>query len=99
MATKLLKPVKREIRIGTIPYIVTLENDLSLSFREKGRKTTFSATLASCYNLAMISTILKEYNNRLTTYNTRKKNGVKYLKKPRKPFIQKAFNPIYSQVI
>lgn len=88
MATKLLKPVKREMLMGDDrgrPMIVTLEPGDMLTFRLKGKKTTYSVPLHSCFYLAMMNKMQEEYTEKMEDYKVKQSAGFKRLKKPRKP--------------
>jgi len=88
MATKLLRPVKREMLVGDDrgrPMIVTLEPGDMISFRLKGKKTTYTVPLHSCFYLGLMNKMQEEYKDKLDTYNMKKNAGYKRMKKPRKP--------------
>lgn len=90
MATKLTKDISREFLLkpdwmarGT--YIITLQPNGMISFREKGRKTKHSAYLLHVLDLAIKTGMQQEYITRLKDYNLKKNAGYKRLRKPRKP--------------
>lgn len=90
MATKLIKPVKREL-LGTkmqgkgksFEVIATLEPGDFLSFRGKGLKKEFCIHLAHCLNLAEIMQANEDYNKAMREYKTKKKAGIKNLRRPK----------------
>lgn len=100
MATKLLKPVKRELfstsRKGRT-LIVSLEPGDMISFREKGLKKSFNCYIGHCYVLAQIMQADQEYKERMKNYEERKKKGAKGLRKPKKAFLP--FSKIYFDAV
>jgi len=88
MPVQLNKVVRRQLvssdRKGR-PLIVTLSPGDIISFRPKGAKRTVSVYIGHCFTLAQIATIDKEYSKAMADYNTRRKAGERYLRKPRKP--------------
>jgi len=99
MATHLLKETSRAYRQGQKTFIVTLNPDATITFREKGKRTRFTASLAGCYNLAMITQAEQNYKERMENYNRRKKLGVKGIRCPKRPTLADMFNPKYRRVI
>jgi len=69
MATKLLKTVRRELLAGDrATLIASLEAGDMLTFREKGRKTTYEVSLHQCYVLAMCQHMALEYQRKMEAY-------------------------------
>jgi hypothetical protein len=90
MATKLNKPVIRELLLradwhARSIYIVTLEPGGMISFRQKGKKKSYSAPLLTCLDIAVKHEMINEYKQRMEDYQHKKAIGYKRLRKPRKP--------------
>ncbi len=103
MATKLVKPVKREMlsreqqgKHRGRPMIVELLPGDEISFRTKGTRKAFSVYLGHCYRLAQILTLESEYKSKLEAYTIARKQG-KRVKRPRRPGMP--FNKIYFDAI
>ena len=94
MATKLFnsKGINREVIVGRHTMILSLNPEMTVSFRLKGKKTRYTTTLHSCYNMAVLSHVQKEYNDKLKRYNEKKKLGYKGLKKPKAPNLGRVFD-------
>lgn len=100
MATKLLKPVKRELfstdRRG-VTLVVTLEPGDCISFRSKGKRTSHEIYLGHCYMLAQIMSADKRFKEAVDNYKKKKAAGYARLKKPRRPSVP--FNKIYFDAL
>lgn len=99
MATKLIKPIKRELlsteqngKHRGKPIIVELMPGDEISFRIKGTKKSQSVYLGHCYRLAQIFTIERNYNEAMALY---KKGGRK--RKPKRPAMP--FSKMYFDAI
>ena len=89
MATKLKKPVTRELRVTTDragrSLIATLNPDETIEFRPKGKKTRYEIPLGFVYLKAMEYYLNKKYKEDMKKYELDKKLGVRRRKKPSKP--------------
>lgn len=90
MPTKLHKPVTREVLLradwqARSIYIVTLEPGGIISFRQKGKKKSYSAPLLACLDIAVKHEMLQDYKKQVENYQYKKSIGYKRLRKPRKP--------------
>lgn len=106
MATLLLRPITRQLarplQIGQFesgrPLVITIHPGDTIEFREHGRRTTYEVSLHDCAKLAMIKTLMDNYQQDLQMYNQKKKAGYKRIKKPRKPSLY-AFNEILRRCV
>jgi hypothetical protein len=99
MATKLLKPIKREL-MATIqagkhrgrPINAELQPGDILKFKVKGTRQEYTVSLHAAFTLAQLVTFDRIYNERLQDYNKRKKAGDR-VRKPKKPqlFLHRVF--------
>jgi hypothetical protein len=100
MATLLTKPVSREtLAVTDHPgrkIIVTLEPGDMISFRAKGKRTTYEVPLAACYNLALIFTVNSWYKEKMKVWKEKKKMGVR-CRKPKR--ISAIFNQKYYEAL
>lgn len=100
MATKLTKPVTRELvycrasKNGRVerteasrPIMVTLDHNEKIVFRVKGTKRRYTLHLISAFQLAKANTLIQEYNNKMKVYKERKENRFGRVRKPKKPFL------------
>lgn len=87
--TELTKPVRRRLlsadRKGR-RFACTLEPGDIITFQPKGSRRKISVHLGFCIQLAQAYTIQTEYDQRLATYNARRKAGERRLRKPNRPF-------------
>lgn len=90
MATKLLKPVRREMlakstvgKHSNRPIIVEIDGGDIIRFRIKGTRQVVETSLHFCYRLAQIRTWEEDYQKRLSEYNRKKKLGYKRMRRPR----------------
>lgn len=90
MATKLIKPVRREmLAVSTVgkyrnrPIIVTIDGGDVIRFQIKGTRQSYETSLHFCYRLAQIMTWEEQYQQRKKEYEIKKKAGYKRLRKPR----------------
>ncbi len=100
MATKLIKPVKREMLSSGLergknrarPIIVSLLPGDELEFRAKGTRQSYRVYLGHCFRLAQGLTMETMFKERVKKYNHDRKyrSG---LRKPKRPLIP--FNKIY----
>lgn len=111
MATKLNKPIKRELtrtqatKNGRLvrefetgrPIIVELLPEEVLSFRVKGTKRRYTLHLMSAFLLAQTNSYITNYNEKLAMYHIKKKGGIKHLKKPKRPFLP--FSNSFFQIL
>ena len=100
MATLLMKPVSREtLAVTDHPgrkIIVTLEPGDTISFRAKGKRTSYEVPLQACYFLALIYTVNANYRERMKVWKEKKKNGQR-CRTPRK--ISAIFNQMYYEAL
>lgn len=70
MATKLIKDVRREMLAPAYgdTYIVTMEPGDEISFRPKGKRTTYRCSLHGCLMLAIFQHIQAAYNAKMEAY-------------------------------
>lgn len=64
--------------------IVTLEMGDYITFRSKGKRRSYSMSLANVYYITIMASIDKQYHERLTKWEKDKKMGLKR-RKPKKP--------------
>lgn len=97
MATKLVKPVKREMlapnRGKTL--IVEIEPGDEVTFRVKGKRTRYTVSLHKAFNLAIMQKMNEEYLVKLEKYRQYKKYGGRRVRKPRRPSMD-LFNREYQ---
>ena len=101
MATKLMKPLRRELlglastkkgRVcaigdcGARPIIVEMSPPDTLTFRVKGTRIRYEITMATALATAHKQHIINTYNEKLKEYKTKKEAGMR-VKKPKKPFM------------
>lgn len=94
MATKLVKPIHREMlsvmetrgRNRGRSTIVSLLPGDEIQFRSKGTRKTYTVYLGHCFVMAQIQTILLDYDQALERYNTRRKAGER-ARRPIKPIL------------
>jgi len=91
MATKLLKPITREL-VGTTaglgkhrahPLLITLEPGDVISFRPKGTRQVFELPLAHAFRLATLIDETVRYKQAMDTYKEKKKAGYR-VRKPKR---------------
>lgn len=82
MATKLTKDVRREMLAPAYgsTYIVTMEPGDEISFRPKGKRTTYRCSLHGCLMLAIFQHIQTEYQRNMELYKAGKRH-----RKPKAP--------------
>lgn len=87
--TDLIKPVRRRLlstdRKGR-RFAATLEPGDIITFQPKGSRRKISVHLGFCIQLAQAYTIQREYDEKMATYQARKKAGARGIRKPKKPF-------------
>jgi len=100
MATKLLKPVTRELvqtdRGRTI--IITIEPPDQITYRYKGKRTRYSVSLHNVQLLALMRSLYDKYLEKLDLYHKKKAAGYKKLKKPKPPSMS-MFNKTYGEFL
>lgn len=91
MATKLIKPVKRELLHGSTlgkhrgkPIIIILEGGDLVSFRIKGTRQLYQTTIHACYKMAQFATWARQYQDKVAVYEAKKKAGYRNLRKPKR---------------
>jgi hypothetical protein len=99
MATKLLRPVRREM-LATVqhgkyrnrPIILELEPGDVIRFKVKGTRQFVECSLHSAYTLAQLITYERLYAERLKEYEAKRKSG-RRAKRPKRPkmFVDKVF--------
>lgn len=84
MATKLIRPVRREMLASSTigkyrnrPIVVTIKGGDILEFQIKGTRQRYEVSLHAAYRLAQISTWDSEYQSKLDEYNRKRKAGMK----------------------
>lgn len=101
MATKLTKPVVREMLSGAEmsrgkyanrAILVSLLPGDEVEFRIKGTRQRFSVYLGHCFRLAQILTLESQYKDKVKAYQERKKSGARAIR-PRKPMLP--FSKVY----
>jgi hypothetical protein len=95
MATKLTKPISRELMDGTI---VTLHPDGRISFREKKKKTKYYVSVMRVKMMAIYETLWDEWKEKKKKYEIGKSMG-KRMRKVRKPsweMFSKKIRQIYT---
>lgn len=80
-------------------FIVGLHPDGTISFREKGKRTTYSCHLNAAFNCAVISFVQDDYDSRMEKYEEKKKYGAKRLRKPKRPSLAGIFSQQYHAAI
>lgn len=82
MATKLTKDVKREMLAPAYgdTYIVALEPGDEISFRPKGKRTTYRCSLHGCLMLAIFQYMQNDYNAKMEEYKAGRRR-----RKPKAP--------------
>lgn len=100
MATKLLKPVVRELTYTDRgkTWVVTLEPGDVISFRQKGKRTSYSVSLHNVSLLALMGHLREKHNEKVDEYRIKKKAGYTRLRKP-KPLSYSMFNRFYQKVM
>jgi hypothetical protein len=100
MATKLLKPITRELiqtdRGRTI--LVTMEPPDQITYRYKGKRTHYSVSLHNVQLLALMRHIYDKYLEKDELYKRKKAAGYKNLKKPKPPTLS-MFNKVYREFL
>ena len=100
MATILTKPVSRQLirpdRYGVV--VVTLEPGDLISFRNKGKKTSYTVSLHNVRTLALMQFILEEHKRKVEEYNRKRKAGYPHLRKPKAPTLE-VFSKMYRQAL
>ena len=100
MATILMKRLSRETLAVTDQHgrkmIVTLEPGDSISFRAKGKRTSYDVPLQACYNLALIFTVNSWYKKKMAEWKAKKKDGLR-CRKPKK--ISAIFTQAYYEAL
>lgn len=99
MATRISKPVRREMFVNKGLFIVTLHPDSTISFREKGKRTRYACHLNAAFNCAIISFVQDDFDERMNKYEEKKKYGVKRLRRPKKPNLTGIFSKQYQVAI
>lgn len=100
---RILKPIKRELTLeaafgkhaGRQIKVELLPGDY-LAFVLKGTRQRVEVSLSHCYNLALIVTMNKIYQDRLAQYEVKKKAGYR-VKKPKKPVLP--YDPTYFKAL
>lgn len=82
MATRLTKPVKRELLASNRnrTLIAEMEPGDLITFRYKGKRMRYEISLHSCFTLAVLQKINEEYTSKLEAY----KDG-RLKRKPKQP--------------
>lgn len=99
MATKLHKPVTREVNLIDRKgrgLRVTLEPGDILTFKAKGTRRSHSIYLGHCLAMAMLMTADEEYKRKVEEYNAKRARGGRP-RKPKKPYLP--FNDTYYKVL
>lgn len=100
MATKLIKPVTRELvqtdRGRTI--IITIEPPDQITYRYKGKRTHYSVSLHNVQLLALMRHLYEKYLEKENQYKLKKAAGHKNLKKPKPPSLS-MFNKVYREFL
>ena len=100
MATKLLKPITRELIGGDgksrRPLLATLEPGDCLTFRIKGKRRRYTIYLGHCYRLAQILQAEGEYKAKKDAYLEARKHG-RRSRKPKRPVLP--FSKMYFDAI
>ena len=91
--------VKRSTSFAGKDFIISLNADNTLSFREKGRRTEFRVHLSACHNLAIIDEAMQQYYKAKELYESRKKLGFKRMRVPKKPAVHEIFSPKYAEAL
>lgn len=99
MAIFLKNPVRRKVFIGRSIYILTLDNDMTITFKKLGKKYKETVSLEACRAMATISTAEARYKAKLAEYQRKKAAGYNRLKKPKKPTIAQMFRPELSAAL
>lgn len=99
MATRINKSVSREMFVNKGLFIVTLNPDSTITFREKGKRTRYSCHLNAAFNCSIISFAQDDYDARMEKYEEKKKYGAKRLRKPKRPSLAGIFSPSYHAAI
>lgn len=98
MATKLTKPVARELMRTTAtkrgrlsaqfehgrPILVTLNPEETITFRVKGTRTKYTVHLMNVFTLAKVVELESIFRSKMDTYKLRKSAGLR-AKKPKRP--------------
>lgn len=104
MATKLFKPITRELiargniggrDIGTV--IVTIEAPDMITFRMKGKRLRYTTSLHNCMTLAFVNFLMSNYRERVDLYESKRKAGYK-VKRPNKPNVG-IFSPVILKAL
>jgi hypothetical protein len=82
MATKLIKSVSREMlaEAHRATWIVTLEPGDEISFRAKGRRTRYTASLHGCLMVAMFQFLQDDFNAKMADFKAGRRK-----RKPKAP--------------
>ena len=100
MATKLIKPITREMMgadgHSRRPLLVTLAPGDVLTFRAKGTRTAYSVYLGHCYRLAQILQAEQEYRVKKEAYAEARKQG-RRARRPARPVLP--FSKVYFDAI
>ena len=93
MATKLVKPVKREMlakstvgKYSNRPILVEIDGGDLIRFRIKGTRQEYETSLHYVYRLAQIVTYESIYAAKMKKYELEKKAGMR-VRKPKKAII------------
>lgn len=107
MATKLIKPVKREMLSTGLErgknrnrnIIVSLLPGDEIEFRMKGTRQSYTCYLGHCFRLAQALTLEQMFKERLKRYNEEKKfrSGLRKPKRPLLPFSKIYFEATSAQ--
>jgi len=100
MATKLTKPVVRELILNDRgrTVIVTIEPPDMITFREKGKGTRYSVSLHKVQLLGLMQYLFDKYREKKEIYLRKKSAGYKKIRRPKIPSIQ-MFNKFYQEII
>lgn len=100
MPVTLTKPVSRQLirkdQYGAV--VVTLEPGDLISFRNKGRKTSYTVSLHNVKLLALMQFILENHKAKMAEYNRRRKAGDMRIRKPKPPTLD-CFSKMYRQAL
>lgn len=100
MATKLTKPIERELlytdRGRTV--IISLEPGDLITFRQKGKRTRYSVSLHKVQLLGLMQHLFDKYHERVDVYHKKKAAGYKNLKRPKPPTLS-MFSKFYQEAL
>ena len=76
--------------------IITLEPGDVLTFRAKGKRTSYSVPIQACYNLALIHTVNSWHKKKMEEWHEKKKAGIR-TRRPRK--LTSVFSKSYYEAL